>query len=559
MQFELRLANLSQRIFAEYFFKWRFINSWKIGVILITLLFSLPLLTVVASLFADYSPLWQHLLATVMSDYLINSLLLMLGVGCGTFLLGVSTAWVVCIYEFPGRRLFEWLLLLPMAMPAYIIGYVYTGMLDFSGPLQTHMREIFAWQHGDYWFPQIRSLAGAIFVMSLVLYPYVYLIARASFMQQSRGVLEASRTLGCSLSRSFFKVALPLSRPAIVAGMSLAMMEALADYGTVQYFGVSTFTTGIFRTWFGMGELQTATQLSSFLLMFVFLLIVIEAHSRKQLSYHSTSRSQQPAAKNFPGGFKRFICLFICMFPVLLGFVLPALQLSYWALLVAEGGFDSGFLNLMLNTFYVAAFAALICLLAALFLCYSKRIFADKTTAFSVRLTSMSYAIPGTVIAVAILAPLSWFDNRLDAWLAENFQLSSGLLLSGSLFALLFAYSVRFLSVSVQTLQAGLVKITSHFDESARSLAHKPLSIFKKIHFPLLQSSLLTALILVFVDVLKELPATLILRPFNFNTLAVRTYELASDERLVDAALPALAIVIIGLLPIIILFRNMQR
>jgi iron(III) transport system permease protein len=531
---------------------------WRLLLIGTAALLAMPMLVIVASLAGGYSPVWSHLLATVLGDYVINSLLLMAGVGAGTFLLGVSAAWLTTMCEFPGRNVFNWALLLPMAMPAYIIAYTYTGLLDFSGPVQTQLRALFNWGYGDYYFPQIRSLPGATAMLSLVLYPYVYLLARVAFMEQSTAVLEASRSLGRGPWQTLFRVALPVARPAIAAGVSLALMETLADYGTVDYFGVSTFTTGIFRTWYGLGELRTAAQLAAFLLLFVFTLLVLERFSRQHMRFHAGApRTRATRVKLRGTGAAAAFALVLAI--VVLGFLLPAAQLLLWAVANWQTNLDAAFLALVINSFLLAGTAALCCLLVALLLGYGKRLHPRPADVAAVRIASMGYAVPGTVIAVGVMIPFAWFDNQLDSWLQLHFQVSSGLLLSGTLAALVFAYVVRFLSVSLQSIESGLARIRPSIDDAARSLGEPPLRVLRRVHLPILRGSLLTALLLVFVDVLKELPTTLILRPFNFSTLAVRTYELASDERLADAAMPALAIVLIGLIPVVLMTRTLMN
>jgi len=532
--------------------------GWRGSMILVASIIAIPVLVIIASLGQPFSDVWQHLRDTVLQDYVSNSLALMVGVGLGTFILGVSGAWLTAMCNFPGRRLFSWALLLPMAMPAYIIAYTYTGLLDFTGPIQTAIREYFQLGYGDYWFPEIRSVGGAICMLSLVLYPYVYLMARVAFAEQSTAVLEASRNLGRGPWQTLLQVALPMARPAIVAGISLALMETLADYGTVEYFGVATFTTGIFRTWYGLGELQSAAQLSAMLLLFVFALVVLERWSRARMRFHQSSAQARPSRITLTGwrGALSFCLLFATVF---FGFILPAGQLSIWAFSHWQSSLDSQFLSLVLNSFMLAATASVCCLLIALLLGYGKRLHPGKIEISAVRISGMGYAIPGTVVAVGVLIPFAWIDNTVDSWLRQAFDYSSGLLLSGTVAALIFAYVVRFLSVSLQSVESGLLSIRPSLDESARSLGYRPVQVLRRIHIPMLRGSLLTALLLVFVDVLKELPTTLILRPFNFNTLAVRTYELASDERLTDAALPALAIVLIGLLPVILIIRTMTR
>lgn len=534
-------------------------SIWGGSVLLVALLLAIPVMVVLSYLFEPAAEVWRHLAETVLRDYVINSLLLMVGVAIGVLLLGVSTAWLTSMCQFPGRALFEWSLLLPMAIPAYIIAYTYTGLFDFAGPLQTALRDWTGWGYGDYWFPEIRSLEGAALMLSLVLYPYVYLLARAAFLSQSICVLDVSRTLGNGPWRSFFSVALPLARPAIVAGLSLALMETLADYGTVQYFGVSTFTTGIFRTWFGLNNAAAAAQLSALLLVVVFALVILEKGSRRQARYHHTTQRHQ-ALTRLPLNWRQSaVALLICSGTLLFGFLLPAGQLLWWALTTAEESLDRRFVTLIVHTLLLAGGASLLALLLALFLSYGKRLHASWPVTLAVRVAGMGYAIPGTVIAVGVMIPFAAFDNALDQWMRDQFNWSSGLLLSGTLVALLFAYLVRFLAVALQTVEAGLGKIRPTLDEVARSLGSSSAEMVRRIHIPMLSGSLMTALLLVFVDVLKELPATLILRPFNYNTLAVRAYELASDERLADASYAALAIVLVGILPVILLSRSITR
>ena len=533
-------------------------SPWRATLVVVALIISVPVVTVLASLTQPFSVIWQHLLDTVLSDYIRNSALLMIGVGFGTVFLGVSGAWLTAMCEFPGRKFFNWALLLPMAMPAYIIAYTYTGLLDFTGPVQSAIRDYFELGYGDYWFPEIRSVGGAVCMLSLVLYPYVYLLARVAFTEQSTAVLEASRNLGKGPWQTLFQVALPMARPAIVAGTSLALMETLADYGTVEYFGVSTFTTGIFRTWYGLGELTSAAQLSALLMVFVFTLMALERWSRHRIRFHHTS-ARSRATKIHLSGWRGAACFSLVFATVFFGFILPAGQLLAWAIEKWRSNFNLEFFSLILNSFTLAASASFVCLLVALLMGYGKRIHPGKLETSAASISSMGYAVPGTVIAVGVLIPFAWIDNQVDATMRSLFDVSTGLLLSGTVVALIFAYVVRFLSVSLQSVDSGLQKIRPSIDESARSLGQGPFGVLKRIHLPMLRGSVLTALLLVFVDVLKELPTTLILRPFNFNTLAVRTYELASDERLADAAAPALAIVLIGLLPVILITRTMTR
>ena len=539
-----------------------FINQFRpypAFIFVLAVALSMPVAVVLAHVFVPSGDIWQHLSSTVLPDYIRNSLLLMLGVAMGTLLIGVTTAWLTTMCQFPGRSVFEWALLLPMAMPAYIIAYTYTGMLDFAGPLQTSLREWFGWQYGDYWFPQIRSLNGAVAMLTLVLYPYVYLLSRAAFLNQSICVLDVSRTLGNGPWKTFWKVALPLARPAIIAGLSLALMETLADYGTVQFFGVSTFTTGIFRTWFGMGSAAAAAQLAAGLMVFVFALVLIERYSRRKARYHHTSRRHQDLRRFQLTGGRAFLALLFCLFILGLGFLLPAFQLLSWTIHVADTVIDAAFMRLLMNSLSLAAFAAVLALILALVMAYAQRLYPGKLVSGAVRVAGMGYAVPGAVIAVGVMIPFAWIDNTIDDLARSQFNYSTGLLLSGTLVAVTFAYLTRFLAVSLQTVDSGLTRITHSMDEAGRSFGFRPLQILRQIHIPMLSASLMTALLLVFVDVLKELPATLILRPFNFNTLAVKAYELASDERLAEAAPAALAIVIAGIIPVILLSKTITR
>lgn len=533
---------------------WR--DVWRWTVLPPALLLALPVLVIFASVLQSQTEVWLHLRQTVLADYVINSLLLAAGTGFGALLLGTSTAWFVSQYQFFFRRPLEWLLLLPLAMPAYIIAYTYTGMLDFAGPIQSMLREQFGWRYGDYWFPQIQSLTGAIIMLSLVLYPYVYMLARTAFAEQSSSLFEASRTLGKSPRQHFWQVALPLARPAILTGTALAMMEAFADYGTVQYFGIATFTTGIFRTWFGMGNQIAAAQLAAMLTSFVLVLLLLERWSRRKIRYYHQGQRSNVAPRRPLKAAKQGAVLLWCLTPVLLGFIIPIMQLATWASERFAVTFDAQFAALVWNSFRLAAMAAAISVLLALLFAYAKRLRRDTLVQLPVKVASLGYAVPGTVIAIGVMWPLAQLDSRIDLLAEHWFGIRTGLLFSGTLFALLMAYTVRFLAVSLHSVETGLQRIKPSMDNAARSLGYAPLQVLKRVHVPLLRGSVLTALLLVFVDVLKELPATLVLRPFNFNTLAVRTYELASDERLADAALPALAIVLVSLLPVILLARS---
>ncbi len=519
----------------------------------IALAVSIPIFIIVFSIFNSHdSEVWDHLVNTVLDDYVINSLLLMLGVGFLVFLLGVPSAWFIAVCDFPGRQLFSWALLLPLAFPAYIIAYTYTGILDFAGPVQSWIRDITGWGYGDYWFPRIRSLGGAIVMLGLVLYPYVYLLTRASLLERSSINFESCRTLGYSYPSLFFRLAIPITRPAIVTGISLALMETLADYGTVQFFGVSTFTTGIFRTFYGLDELTAALQLSAMLLGFVALLIFLERYSRRKTDYQSTGQNSLHDYRIQLRGIHRFWAWMCCFLPILFGFIVPALILIKWTIFDAELS-QRSFFDLVVNSFFLALSAALIAVALGLILSYARRVRNTPVVKTAISVSGLGYAIPGTIVAIGIIVPLAWIDHRIIDLVESLTSRQIGLVFSGTILALLLAYTVRFLAISLGTIQSGLEKIRPELDDAARSLGRRTIEVLRHVHIPLMRSTVLTALLIVFVDVLKELPATLILRPFDFNTLAVRAYELASDERLVDAALPSVTIVMVGVIPVILL------
>ncbi len=534
-------------------------NTWGLGASFIALLAALPVLTVFSFMLQPSSEVWQHLVDTVLQDYITNSLLLMLGVAGLATVLGVSTAWLTSLCDFPGRGVFEWALLLPLAMPGYIVAFTYGGMLGPAGPAQTMLRELFAWSYGDYWFPEIHSLGGAICILGFVLYPYIYMLCRAAFLSQSLCVLEVSRTLGCSPWRSFLNIALPLARPAIVAGLTLVCMETLADYGTVQYLGISTFTTGIFRTWFGMGDAAAAGQLAAVLMIFIIALVVLERLSRRRARYHHTSNKYSTLPRYPLSKYQGLLACFACLIPLSIGFLLPAGQLLLWALKTFQDTVNQQFLLLLWNSLWLASLTALCVTIVALFLAYAQRIAPKPSVVIPAKVANLGYAVPGTVIAVGVMIVASHFDHAVINGLKSCCNISSGLILSGSFAALIFAYLVRFLSVSLQSVEAGLSKVKPSMDDAARALGYNALDTVKHIHFPIIRGTVLTALLLVFVDTLKELPATLVMRPFNFNTLAVKAYELASDERLADAASASLAIVIAGIIPVILLSKSITQ
>ncbi|WP_020402174.1 ABC transporter permease subunit [Gracilimonas tropica] len=525
----------------------------------IALLISIPILTVVFSIFTPSGDIWQHLASTVLGDYIRNSLWLIVGVSVGVIGIGVSSAWFITMCEFPGRRIFEWASILPFAIPAYLMAYIYTDFLDIAGPLQTALRSTLGLGIDEYWFPNIRSVEGAIIIMSLAFYPYIYMLARSSFLEQSTSLLEASRIMGYSTWQSFYKVALPVARPGIAAGLALALMETLNDFGTVQYFGVQTFTTGIYRTWFGLGDRPAAAQLAAFLLAFIVVLIFLERYTRNKISNEKANSSRFKRLNRFKlKGVKAWLVFVICFIPVLLGFILPVILLlnMFFSNL---NYLDLKFIELAFNSFTVSAITGLLAVGLALVMAYSARLNSGYWVKLFNRISSLGYAIPGSVIAVGVLIPFGFFDNTVDSFFRDTFGFSTGLLLSGTIFAMVFAYLVRFLSVSFGGVEASMEKITPNMDEAARGMGYSFSKVLRKIHIPMMSGGLLTAGLLVFVDVMKELPATLIVRPFNFDTLAVQVYRYASDERLAESAGAALMIVLVGIIPVIIISRTIAR
>ena len=536
------------------------LDGWTIGALITALLIAVPILTVFVVAIAPSDDIWAHLATTVLPHYISTTLILMLGVGTGTLIIGTGTAWLVTMCRFPGHKLFEWALVLPLAVPAYVIAYVYTDLLEYAGPIQIALRNVFGWtSYRDYWFPEIRSLGGAISMMTLVLYPYVYLLARAAFLEQSVCVLEASRTLGKSPWQSFIQVALPLARPAVIAGVSLVMMETLNDFGTVDYFAVATFTAGIYDVWLNMNSISGAAQLATVMLMFVIALVAMERLARKGRKFHHTGSQYSVLPTMQLRGLKAFSATLMCLLPIALGFAVPASVLVNYSLDFYHITLNSNFLLYTANSLLLAVSSALLAVIIGLFLAYAVRLQGSPMLIAATRIASIGYAIPGAVLAIGVILPLSLFDNGIDAFMRETFDISSGLLLSGTVIAVIIGYLVRFLALSFGTLEASLSKITVNMDGASRTLGHGPASTLKRIHLPLMRSSILTAGILVFVDVMKELPMTMLLRPFNFETLATYVHQYASDELLEECALGALSIVGAGILPVIILSAAIAR
>jgi iron(III) transport system permease protein len=548
---------MQQSSFSQFHFS-RF--AGKLPSLLLAFVLALPILGILFSIFSKDAGAWAHISSTILPDLLATSLILVVLVAVGVTVIGTITAWLTANYEFPGRSFLEWALILPLAMPAYVMAYAYTDTLQYAGPVQSWLREWFQWQgKSDYWFPEIRSIGGAATILMFVLYPYVFMLARVAFLEQSPSLREAGTTFGYSPLRLFMRVSLPLARPAIAAGAALALMETLADYGTVSYFGLQTFTTGIFNAWFSLGDRIAAAKLSAILLVFVAFIIFIEQRTRRRSRYFQTGKGR--ANRTPLSAMSRWIATTVCALPLMVGFIVPTLILLKQATAddALKSLFSTRFAVLVFNTVTLASITAAIGVTLALWLAYTARKTKSPVSATANRLIGIGYAVPGTIIAVGVLIPVIKLDHLLVNALNGWFDTTWGLLLTGSLGVLVYAYLIRFLAVALQSVEAGLTKITPSMDDAAQSLGATRFGVLKRIHIPLLQPSLVTAALLVFVDVMKELPATLVLRPFNFDTLAVHVYVLAKDERLAEAAWPALAMVAVGLLPVLIASRQITR
>ncbi|MEL7029353.1 MAG: iron ABC transporter permease, partial [Pseudomonadota bacterium] len=530
---------------------------WTAGAMGVAALAAVPIVSVLWAALAGGAD--GHIWRTTALGYAANTAALMAMVGVMAGTIGTGVAWLVTATDFPGRRTLSWLLVLPLAAPGYILAYLYTDLLSFSGPVQSALRATFGWEAGDYWFPEIRNLPGAALMLSLVLYPYVYLLARAAFAAQSRSQFQAARTLGLSPGRAFLKVVLPGARPAIAGGLALALMETLADFGVAEYFSIHTFSTGIFRTWLAMGDRLAAMQLAGAMLVFVIVLVGLEAVTRRG-RVASTDRLSAGPPPFVLSPLSAALAFSACATPILFGFLAPMLVLIFYATTEGDTQSFATLWGYAQNSFVAAAVAAAIATALALLLAFSHRRASEggKSGVWvksGIRLATLGYALPGALLAVGLLGPLGAFDQTLTRFSRTTFGLDHGLLLTGSLTILVYALVVRFLTVSYNSVGGGMEKISPAMDDAARSLGARPFEVIRRIYAPLLRPSLAAGACLVFIDVMRELPATLILRPFNFETLATRVYRLASDERLAEASTAALLIVVAGALPVIALNR----
>lgn len=519
----------------------------------------LPMIAVALAALTGGTDTIRHLLDTVLVGYAMTTLALVILVAAGTFAIGVGAAWLVTMTRFPGVRVLEIALVLPLAFPAYVLAYAYTYVLDHPGIVQTTLRDVTGWGPRDYWFPEIRSLGGAAIMLILVLYPYVYLLARAAFLQQSSAAFLAARALGGSAWSAFWKVSLPMARPAIAGGVLLAVMETIADFGTVAYFSVQTFATGIYTSWFSMADRAGAAQLALCLLSFALLLAVIERTQRGQAKYHQSGKHHMSMPPSHLTGWRAASALTLCVIPVVLGCVLPAIILFDMGMGSEQDLLSRRYVGFVQNSVTLAGTAAVLTVFAAVCVGFYQRLRPGRKSSVAAYVARLGYAVPGGVIAVGLLVPFAGLDNLIDGWMRASFGISTGLLVTGSIWLLVAAYMVRFLAAALGAYEGGQSTVHANMDAAARSLGESPFGTLRRVHLPILTPSLLTALLIVFVDVMKELPATLIMRPFNYDTLAIQAYRLASDERLEGAAVPSLVIVAVGLLPVILICRQVGR
>jgi iron(III) transport system permease protein len=536
-------------------------GGWTLGALALAALVGMPIAAILWAALGGGGESIAALAGTVLPTYIANTAALMALAGGIAAVTGTGCAWLVAATRFPGRRVLSWALVLPLALPAYLAAYIYAGLLDYAGPVQTGLRDATGWGAGDYWFPDIRSLPGGAFVLGFVLYPYVYLLARTAFATQSRTQFRAARSLGAAPARAFWHVALPAARPAIAGGLALVLMEVLADFGVAEYFAIPTFSTGIFRSWLAMGDKPAALKLAAVMLVFVIALVAWEAHTRRGRSDSrdglAARDTDEPLVHLSPTA--KALAFLACLAPVLIGFVVPAGYLVSLAMTPTAQAAAGELATYLSASLWLGGVTAALCVAAALLLAFARARAASRLTAGAIRLATLGYALPGALLAVGLLAPLGSLDIALTRFARDTLGWSGGLLLTGTSAVLVYALGVRFMTVAYNTVSGGLARIPPGLDAAARSLGAGPSRVLARIYAPLLAPSLAGAAALVFIDTLRELPATLILRPFNLETLATRTYRLAGDERLVEAAIPALILLAAGLLPVLVLNRLGKR
>ncbi|MDR9828418.1 iron ABC transporter permease [Vibrio sp. FNV 38] len=532
---------------------------WKTSSFGLALLLVLPILAIFYTAVSETDDIFGHLMSTVMPTYISNTLILVVGVMLLSALMGIPSAWLMAMCRIPSERILQWALVLPLAMPAYIVGYIFTDWFDFAGPIQVFLRDITGWGPGEYWFPDIRTLGGATWVLSLVLYPYVYLLARAAFMEQNVSLLQSARLLKCTPWESFLRISLPLARPSIAVGLSLVAMETIGDFGAVNYFSVSTLTTAVYDTWMGYSSLSAAAKISAVMLVFVLLMLSAERYSRRRQKLFQTTFSSHEDVRYELKGWKKWLAVFWCWSLVLVAFVLPLGQLIKYALIYFEQSWTTQFRDYALNSLYVSVTAAVVATFVAIVVNFNYRLKSNTPNLTAIRLSSMGYAVPGTVLAIGILVPVISLDHAINDFARWMEWGRPGLMFSGSMFALIFAMVVRFSAVAIGSIESSLNKVSPSLDMASRTMGCNSNLMLWRVHFPLIRRGALIAGLLVFIEAMKELNAALLLRPFNFETLATYVYNFASDEHLELAALPAILLVVVGLIPLIVVNRSLEH
>ena len=521
-------------------------NKLTISSVFLTLLISIPALILFSNIFSS-SENWSHLVDTVLFEYVFNSLYIMIGVAILTSVLGFTTAYITSLFTFTGSSFFHYALILPFAIPTYIVAYVYGGMFDITGSVTTFILGLLGKNLDEVYFFDIMSIEGAIIVMSLVLYPYVYLISKTYLKAESSSIIDASKTMGLTNFQIFYKVVIPISRPAIVAGVILAVMEAVADFGVMDYYGVSTFVTGIFRTWFGMGSVEDASKLASMLMLFVFILIFLERYQRRNRRYKSSGKDFKPISKQRLKRSKNILAFIACFIPFFFGFLLPFTQMSYWFFISYEDIIDEDFLTVLYQTLGLGVSSALIITILAFVFVYNVRVHKSKIAENLTQISKLGYSIPGAVVAVGILSFFSIIDNSFD------------ILISGTVIAVVFGYIVRFIAISINNFESGFSKIPQTYDDACKTMGVDTFHTFFKVMLPLIKNSAMASFIVIFIEVIKELPLTMILRPFNFDTLAVKSHELVSQAQVIESSVPAMFIVVLGIISVTLLARKMIK
>lgn len=532
---------------------------WKTSSGALALLLVLPILAIFTTAVGETNELFSHLMSTVMPTYAYNTVVLVIGTMLLSLLLGIPSAWIMAMCRLPSERILQWALVLPLAMPGYIVGYIFTDWFDFAGPVQIFLRDLTGWGPGEYWFPDIRTLTGATIVLSLVLYPYVYLLCRAAFMEQNVSLLQSARLLKCSPWESFRRISLPLARPSMAIGLSLVAMETVGDFGTVSYFAVNTLTTAVYDTWLGYSSLTAAAKISAIMLVVVILLLSAERYSRRKQKLFQSQFSSREDFRYELVGWKKWLALTWCWGLVCVAFILPLGQLLIYAYKYFAQSWTAEFREYALNSLYVSLAAAFIGVMVALIVNFSQRVNPSRQSLAFMRLSSMGYAVPGTVLAIGVMVPVLSMDHLVNDVAKYMEWGRPGLIFSGSMFAIVFAMVVRFSAVAIGSIESSLSKVSPSLDMASRTMGCNSNEMLRRVHLPLVRRGALIAALLVFIESMKELNAALLLRPFNFETLATYVYNFASDEKLELAALPAVLLVLVGLVPLVIVNRSLEH